>query len=306
MTDELLFGIDLGGTKTEGVVMHADGREVARLRQPTPKGDYAATLRTIRTVLRGLEQASGQRARRFGIGIPGSVSPATGKLRNGNSTWLNGQALIVDLEAATGCRVKAVNDANCLALSEARDGAAIGCAVVFAVILGTGVGGAVVIDGRLVDGAHGIGGEWGHVPLAGEGGGAACWCGRSGCNEVYLSGPAIVGDFRRAGGCADNVETIVGLAGSGDPLAVAALARHVARLARALGAIVNLIDPDLIVFGGGVSNLPGLLEALPVHLARHVFAPPEEKAMPVLALAKHGDSSGVRGAARLWEGIDDA
>ncbi|MBZ0130103.1 MAG: ROK family protein [Rhodobacteraceae bacterium] len=298
-----LFGIDLGGTKTEGVVLLADGSEALRHRLPTIPGSYAATLTTIKQLVATLEARSGLACQRLGIGIPGSVSPATGLVRNANSTWINGQPFHSDIAAALDRPVRIANDANCLALSEARDGAGAGADPLFAVILGTGVGGGLVIGGRIVVGAHGLGGEWGHVPLAGGAvAGAACFCGRSGCNETWLSGPALLRDHLANGGQSlERVEEVVELARAGDKAASAALARYRERLARALGSIVNIVDPAMIVLGGGVSNLPGLAEDLPGLIARHIFAAPDDRVTIRVVRAHWGDSSGVRGAARLWE-----
>lgn len=298
-----LFGIDLGGTKTEGVVLLADGTEVLRHRVPTVPGSYGATLTSIKHLIATLEANSGLACRRVGIGIPGSISPQTGNVRNANSTWINGQPFQSDIEAALDRPVRIANDANCLALSEARDGTGQGAESLFAVILGTGVGGGLVIGERIVTGAHGLGGEWGHVPLPGENSsGKACFCGRSGCVETWLSGPALLGDYlSNGGGAAERVEDIVARAASGDIAAEAALNRWRQRLGRGLGMIVNIVDPAMIVLGGGLSNLPGLADDLPGLIAPHVFAAPDDRVEIPVALAYWGDSSGVRGAARLWE-----
>jgi fructokinase len=299
---DLRLGIDLGGTKTEAVVLTADGAEIARQRVPTVKGRYAATLETVSALVQQMELRAGQRFTRFGIGIPGSVSPRTGLVRNANSTWINGKPLALDLERKTGRAIRISNDANCLALSELHDGAAKGAASVFAVILGTGVGGGLVLNRQIVEGAHGLGGEWGHIPLAHEGKDApTCFCGRRGCMEQYLSGPAIVRDYLASGGqTAEAVEVINARAEAGEDLAMQVLARHLARLGRGLGAIVNVIDPEMFVLGGGVSNLAGLIESLPGVIAPHVFAAKDDMIEIKVRRAKWGDSSGVRGAARLW------
>ncbi|NOX72924.1 MAG: ROK family protein [Alphaproteobacteria bacterium] len=298
----LRLGIDLGGSKTEGVVLAADGFEIARRRVPTVKGSYAATLATVNSLVLEMEKLAGQRFGRFGIGIPGSISPRTGLVRNANSTWINNRPLGVDLERKTGRVVRISNDANCLALSEMHDGAAQGAHAVFAVILGTGVGGGLVLNGQIINGAHGLAGEWGHIPLAHEDLNAPpCFCGRRGCLEQYLSGPAIVRDYLASGGDgAENVEEISARAQAGEDLAKSVLARHLARLGQGLGTIVNVLDPEVLVLGGGVSNLPGLIKALPGAIAPHVFAAKGDMIEIKVRRAKWGDSSGVRGAARLW------
>ena len=300
--NRLLAGVDLGGTKIEVLAMRADGEEVLRLRRPTPRGDYEATLDQIAGLIEDLEVSSGMRIERVGVGIPGSPSPKSGLVRNANSTWLNGRPFEGDLARRLDRLVRVANDANCLALSEARDGAAAGANPVFAVILGTGVGGGLVVDGRIVGGAHGIGAEWGHIPLPGASGDAApCFCGRQDCVETYLSGPGLVADFVRHGGAATRVEEILAASENGDEGAQKALERHLERLGRALGLIVNIVDPEVIVLGGGVSRLPGLAARLPQALAPHMFLPPRDLDLPRITLAAFGDSSGVRGAARLWE-----
>ncbi|MCX8017078.1 MAG: ROK family protein, partial [Rhodocyclaceae bacterium] len=228
------LGIDLGGTKTEIIALDETGAERLRERVPTPRGDYAATLATIVALVRRAEAKVGAGGTAtVGIGIPGAESPVTGLVKNANSTWLNGRPLRADLEAALGRPVRIMNDANCFALSEATDGAAAGAAVVFGVILGTGVGGGLVVAGRTLIGPNAIAGEWGHNPLPGAEEGRPCWCGRTDCIETYLCGPALAA----AGGAGDE----------------AAMARYEARLARALAGVINLIDPDVIVLGGGVS-----------------------------------------------------
>lgn len=297
----MLFGIDLGGTKTEGVVLHPSGEEFLRLRVPTVKGSYAACLTTIEDLVSSLEQESGHACKQLGIGIPGSVSPRTGLVRNGNSTWLNGKPLQDDLTERLARPVRLANDANCFALSEARDGAAKGAAAVFAVILGTGVGGGIVFDGKIVEGAHGIGGEWGHMPLPEQTNGPDCFCGRKGCVETYLAGPSVVRLYRESGGeRVAGLEELVALAENEEPLALSALALFRKRLGLALGVIVNTIDPDVFVLGGGVSNLPGLVQELPDLIAPHVFAAPSDQVRIEVVKARWGDSSGVRGAAWLW------
>ena len=295
----MLIGIDVGGTKIEGIAIGAAGDELARLRRPTPRHDYDATIRAITSVVEALERDTGGRGS-VGIGIPGTVSRQSGLIKNANSTWLNGQPLAADLARALGREVRLANDANCFALSEATDGAAAGAAVVFGVILGTGCGGGIAVDGRVLEGPNGLAGEWGHNPLpspqAGEWPGQSCYCGRSGCIETFLSGPGLKVDFVSSGGPALDAAAIFERA-TVDPLAAAAVARYEERLARALTAVINLLDPDVIVLGGGLSNAERLYRNVPPLLAPFGGEPPRTK----LVRAKHGDSSGVRGAAWLWK-----
>ena len=292
------FGIDLGGTKIEIVALDDGGAVRLRRRVATPAG-YQATVEAIAGLVHAAEQETGTRGT-VGVGIPGSLSPVTGLVRNANSQALNGQALDRDLAAAIGRAVRITNDANCLAMSEAADGAGAGYRTVFAVIIGTGCGGGIVTSGRILDGPNGTAGEWGHTPLpwmrAEEFPGPRCWCGRHGCLETYLSGTGLAmdcdgPDARAAGG-------IPARAAAGDAKAAAALARHADRLARALGMIVNILDPDVIVLGGGLSNMQHLYATVPGLMARHVFG---DVARTPVVQAKHGDSSGVFGAARLWD-----
>ncbi|MBS7791411.1 ROK family protein [Roseococcus sp. SDR] len=289
------IGIDLGGTKTEVVALGVSGEVLLRRRQPTPP-DYAGVIQNIAALVQGAEAELGARGT-VGVGIPGSLSPATGLVRGANSIWLNGGRLDVDLAAALGRPVRLSNDANCLALSEAADGAGAGASSVFAVILGTGVGGGLVIGGRLVEGFNRIGGEWGHNPLPwmteAEFPGPACWCGKRGCIETFLSGPALAADADGPG-----ARDASGLPARRDEAARAALARHTDRLARALAAVVNLVDPEVIILGGGLSNMAHLYEDLPRLLPRHVFS---DVVRTRILPARHGDSSGVLGAARLWD-----
>ncbi len=300
------YGIDLGGTKIEGVVLAPDGKELIRHRIRTPRGDYTATIRAIADLVGFMERETGIASARVGVGIPGSASPRTGLVRNANSTWINGRPLERDLNEALARPVRLANDANCLALSESIDGAARGADSVFAVILGTGVGGGLVINGRIIAGAHGLAGEWGHVPLPDMPEGARpCFCGRRGCIETWLSGPAITQQYRDAGGHAARLQGVVAASGRGEALAREVLARFVENLARALGMIVNIIDPEVIVLGGGVSNLPDLREGLASAIRPHVFASPSDGIEIDLRLARWGDSSGVRGAARLWDMTHD-
>ena len=285
------IGVDFGGTKIEAAALDAEGRFVARVRGPTPP-DYTDRLEATREVVAEAERQVGVRVSRLGVGGPGSPSPATGLMRNSNSTVLNGKPFPADLERVLERSVRYANDANCLALSEARDGAAAGEGVVFAVIVGTGCGGGIAVDGRLVDGRNRVAGEWGHTPLPWprpeELPGLACWCGRTNCLELWLSG---TGFARDAGRSAESV--VATPDGDGE----AALGRYIDRLGRALGVIADVLDPDVIVLGGGMSNLEALYDRLPTAIAPHVFSDvfdtPVRKAL-------HGDSSGVRGAAWLW------
>jgi fructokinase len=297
----LRIGIDLGGTKIEGLVLAPDGTERARLRIPAPRGDYDATIRALTGLVHSLETSAGGTAS-VGVGMPGSLSPATGLVQNSNSTWLNGRALDRDLEAALGRRLRFANDANCFALSEATDGAGAGARTVFGVIVGTGCGGGVVIGGRTVNGPRGIGGEWGHNPLPwsapDEHPGPPCWCGRLGCMEIWVSGTGLENDFERETGTRIAAQEIAGRAISGDRSAQAALDRHASRLGRGIAHVVNIVDPDVIVLGGGLSNLPHLYSTLPAVIAKHAFS---EMSTADVRPAKWGDASGVRGAAWLWD-----
>ena len=293
-------GVDFGGTKIEAAALNGTGAFLARVRRPNP-GRYGAAVALVRDLVAEAEQQAGGRAPAVGIGIPGSISPTTGRVRNANSTWLNGQPFREDLEGALGRPVRLQNDANCFALSEAVDGAAAGARVVFGAILGTGCGGGVVIDGRALEGCNGIAGEWGHSPLPWptpeEHRAHACWCGKTDCIETWVSGTAFREDYRRAAGLTADGRAIVERAAAGDPEAEACLDRYVDRLGRALAAMCNLLDPDAIVLGGGMSNVKPLYDRLPAVAPRHAFA--DSFATPILP-AKYGDSSGVRGAAWLW------
>jgi fructokinase len=290
------LGIDLGGSKIEVVALGDDGAEHLRERVATPQGDYAATLRAIAGLVAGAENELGAGGT-VGVGIPGAESKATGLIKNANSTWLIGQPLRRDLEAALGRPVRIMNDANCFALSEATDGAAAGAGVVFGVILGTGVGGGIVIDGKVLTGANAIAGEWGHNPMPGEHHRPACYCGRKGCIELYLSGPGMARDHRQQGGAALSPEQIVAQAATGDAECEATLARYEQRLARALATVINVVDPDVVVLGGGLSNIDRLYASVPALWGAHVFS---DRVDTRLVKAKFGDSSGVRGAAWLW------
>jgi fructokinase len=294
----LRFGIDLGGTKTEIVALDATGAIRLRQRAPTPPG-YAAVIALIGALVEAAEATLGAPGS-VGIGIPGSLSPATGLVRGANSIWLNGGRLDRDLAARLGRPVRLSNDANCLAMSEAADGAGAGFHTVFAVILGTGVGAGIVSGGRVMEGRNRIAGEWGHNPLpwmtAAEHPGPACWCGRRGCIESFLCGPALAADAD--GPEARDASALPARAAAGDAAASAALARHADRLARALAHVVNLLDPDCIVLGGGLSNLEHLYAAVPAHWGGYIFS---DTVTTPLRRARHGDSSGVLGAARLWD-----
>ena len=303
------IGIDLGGTKIEGLALSRDGAEVARGRIDTPN-NYERTLLAIEELISLLEDeasaVSGQEARgSVGVGIPGTLSPATRLVKNSNSTWLNGHAFDKDLETITGRPIRVMNDANCFALSEATDGAGMGAAVVFGVILGTGVGAGIVVEGRILEGHQGIGGEWGHNslpwPKDGEWPGPDCYCGRKGCIEVYVSGPGMVRDHEAVTGQRLSTRDIAANAARGDNHAVASCERYVDRLARGLASVINVLDPEIVVLGGGMSNLPALPEDVQTVLPRYVFT--DRVATRVLRNV-HGDSSGVRGAAWLWP-VDD-
>ena len=293
------IGIDLGGTKIEGLALADDGHEVARLRVATPRQDYAKTIDAIVSVVRSLERDAGQQGT-VGIGIPGTLSRLTGLVKNANSTWLNGQPLSEDLQRALDRDVRFENDANCFALSEATDGSAAGAEVVFGVILGTGCGGGIAVNGRVLTGANGIAGEWGHNPLPApqddERPGPRCYCGRNGCLEVFLSGPALSADYLRRGG--DDISAVdIAARATSDPLAASTLERYQERLARALTTVINVLDPDVIVLGGGLSNIERLYTNVPPLWAPFGGELPRTR----LVRARHGDSSGVRGAAWLWD-----
>ncbi len=300
VTSRFRIGIDLGGTKTEGVALDAAGSVRARRRLDTPVGDYSGTIAMIVAIVAAVEQQIGQGAS-VGVGMPGAISPATGLVKNANSTWLNGRPLQHDLEAALGRPVRLANDANCFALSEAVDGAAAGARTVFGAILGTGVGGGIAIGGRILAGANAIAGEWGHNPLAwpapDEVPGPPCWCGRRGCIETFLSGPGLAADHRRHTGQSLDPPAIVDAAGRGDPACSASLVRYSDRLARGLASVINLIDPDAIVLGGGLSAIAALYDEVPRRWARYVFS---DRLATRLLAPVHGASSGVRGAAWLW------
>jgi fructokinase len=294
------IGVDLGGTKIEGVLLDEAGAERARLRIPTPRGDYPATVAAVAGVVAELDARFGGNAS-VGVGIPGAVSPATGLIKNANATWLIGRELHRDLAAATGRQVRVANDANCFAVSEAVDGAGAAANVVFGVILGTGVGGGIALSGRALTGANAVAGEWGHNPLPWAGAEdeprAPCYCGKHGCIETYLSGNGIARAFLARSGHEQDAAGVASLAMEGDVTAKEVMAGYADRLARALASVINILDPDVIVLGGGLSNIASLYEAVPPLLPRWVFS---DRVATRLVRNRHGDSSGVRGAAWLW------
>lgn len=321
------LGIDLGGTKIEIIALDAQGNEYLRRRITTPQNDYSATIAAIAGLVREVESEL-EHTGSIGIGTPGALSAASGRMKNCNSTCLNRQPLKTDLEAALGREIRLSNDANCFTLSEATDGAAAGAGVVFGVILGTGVGGGIVVNGRVLNGANSIAGEWGHSPLPyfqfrhgqtdhldtgyhpatgepivhpwpteRECNGPQCYCGKKGCVEAWLSGPALAADHVRYGGEELPAHEIIQLANAGYGPCGKTLARYEERLARALAGVINLLDPDVIVLGGGLSNIQRLYETVPKLWPRYVFS---DRIDTRLVSPKHGDSSGVRGAAWLW------
>ncbi|MBV8494800.1 MAG: ROK family protein [Alphaproteobacteria bacterium] len=299
------IGIDLGGTKIEAAGLDAEGALRLRQRLPTPAHDYDGTIAAVATLVASIERDMG-RAASVGIAIPGTIVVETGLVKNANSVWLNGRPLGRDVEAALGRPVRFANDANCFALSEAADGAAAGCGTVFGVILGTGVGGGIVIGGRVLVGANAIAGEWGHNPLPAprlpeEWPGPPCYCGRTGCIETFLSGPGLAADHRRHGGATIDGPAIVDGAAAGDSQCRATLDRYAERLARALAGVINIIDPDAIVLGGGLSTMRHLYVDVPQHWGRHIIS---DTVATRLVPPMHGDSSGVRGAAWLWRPED--
>ena len=295
------IGLDVGGTKIELVALADDGTVAHRQRVATPRGDYVATLRVIAELVHRAERALGRSAS-VGIGMPGTISPATGVVKNANSVWLNGQAFHRDLEQALARPVRLANDANCFALSEASDGSAAGAAIVFGVIVGTGTGGGLVVHGRPLTGANAIAGEWGHNPLPWpddeERPGPPCYCGRFGCIETYLSGPGLSRDHACATGETLTAVEIAARAERGDAGAAASLERYAGRMARALATVINIVDPDVIVLGGGMSNISRLYTRVPELLPAFVFS---DHVATRIVPPLHGDASGVRGAAWLWE-----
>jgi fructokinase len=293
------LGIDLGGTKTEIIALGDNGEELLRRRWPTPQGDYSATVATVAALVEEAERELGRQCT-VGVGIPGAVSAATGRVKNANSIWLIGQPLRQDLEIALRREVRLANDANCFALSEAIDGAAAGADVVFGVILGTGVGGGIVVRGHVLAGANSIAGEWGHNPLPNSDAAAPpdCYCGKRGCVETFLSGPGLKNDHGSTTGQILYPAEIVALAAAGDTTCEATMQRYESRLARALAFVINIVDPDVIVLGGGLSNIERLYANVPHLWGEHIFS---DHVVTRLVKNRHGDSSGVRGAAWLWE-----
>ena len=294
------IGIDLGGTKIEGIVLDSVGAEVKRARIAAPHGDYSATLNAIAGLVEEIDPTPGN-STPVGIGIPGTVSPATGLVKNANSTWLIGHPFDLDLSKCLNRLVRVANDANCFAISEATDGAGRDRSVVFGVILGTGVGGGIVIDGTLVNGGNAIAGEWGHTPLpwmtSDEYPGPACYCGRQGCIESFVSGPGFERNFAQITRRALSAAEIVAAAEAGDVDATAALTRYEDQLSRSLTVLINIIDPDVIVLGGGLSKIARLYDNLPTRIAEHAFS---DSIVTPIVPAVHGDAGGVRGAAWLW------
>ena len=291
------IGIDIGGTKIEGIALDAAGRILFRERIPTPAGEYDATVAAVASLVERIENNT-KNTGSIGIGIPGAISPATGLVKNANSTCLIGMPLDRDIEQALAREVRIANDADCFALSEASDGAAAGCPSVFGVILGTGVGGGIVIDGTPLSGPNAIAGEWGHNPMPGEVTGMpVCYCGRTGCIETYLSGPGLSADHRASSGETLSPPEIVAAAGDGNHDAEATIARYEHRLARAVATVINIVDPSAIVLGGGLSGIDRLYRNVPALLPLYVFS---DTVKTAFLPPKYGDSSGVRGAAWLW------
>jgi fructokinase len=295
------IGIDLGGTKIEAIALDDDGEMLLRRRIPSPRDDYNATLEAVVGLVRQIEKDLAD-VGSIGVGIPGTISPANGLVKNANSTWLIGRPLADDLTARLGRPIRFANDANCFAVSEATDGAGAGAAVVFGVIVGTGTGGGVVVRGQPLVGPNGIAGEWGHNPLPwpsrDEWPGPPCYCGRTGCIETFLSGPGLARDYGEPGAGNVSALDIAARAERGEPQAAACLDRYEDRMARALASVINVLDPEVIVLGGGLSNVDRLYTAVPQRWGPFVFS---DRVDTRLVRAAHGDSSGVRGAAWLWE-----
>jgi len=293
------IGIDFGGTKVEAAALDASGAFLARVRAPNP-GAYDAAVRTVRDLVAQVEQQAQARGT-VGIGTPGSISPSTGVMRNANSTYLNGRRFREDLHEALGRDIRMANDANCLALSEAVDGAAAGARVAFAIIIGTGCGGGLVVDGQLIEGHNGIAGDWGHMPLPwpndGEAPGPECWCGQHGCLEMWVSGTGLQRDYEEHSARQLGGEEIIARFRAGEPAANGAFDRYVDRLGRAIAVVCNTVDPDAIVLGGGLSNVAEIYDRLPGVIESRVFS---DSWSARIGPARWGDSSGVRGAARLW------
>ncbi|MDA1097872.1 MAG: ROK family protein [Proteobacteria bacterium] len=295
------IGVDLGGTKIEALALADDGVELRRLRVPTPQDDYQAIVLALRDLVAAVADGLGAAGTPVGVAIPGAVSPATGLIKNANSTCLIGKPFDVDLAAALGCPVRMANDANCFSLSEASDGAARGADSVFGVIVGTGTGAGIVLGGRLHEGPNLIAGEWGHVPLPwpedDERPGPPCYCGKRGCIETFLSGPGLSLGYEMATGGALNAHEIAALAAQGDAAAEACMARYERRMAKSLGMVISILDPAVIVLGGGLSNISRLYDRVPALWGEFAFS---DRLSTRLLPAEHGDSSGVRGAAWLW------
>ncbi len=300
MNAGLRIGVDLGGSKIEVIALEVSGQPILRRRVATPQGDYGGTLKAIADLVTGAEAELGCRAR-VGICTPGAISPATGLLKNSNSVCLNGKPLLTDLQQCLKREVRIANDADCFALSEASDGAASGAASVFGVIVGTGTGGGLVVAGRLLAGPNAIAGEWGHNPLPWpndqERPGPVCYCGKTGCIETWLSGPGLERDYFQATGVALKAERIAEQKRRAEPAAVACMQRYTDRMARALATVINLVDPEVVVLGGGVGNIGDLYDTVPQAWGRYVFS---DSVATRLVRPLHGDSSGVRGAAWLW------
>jgi fructokinase len=299
-SDSLRIGVDLGGTKIEFIALERNGTELHRHRIATPRHDYEGTVRSIADGVKEMEKQLSRTAT-VGVGIPGTVSTRTGLVKNANSTWLNGKPFDRDLSRALEREVRCANDANCLAVSEATDGAGAGKHLVFAVILGTGCGGGIAVNGRVHSGSNGVAGEWGHNMLpwmrADEFPGSACYCGKNGCIETWISGTGLQKDYERAAKISLRGPEILARSAAGEPEAIAALDRFEDRLARGLAGVINLLDPDVIVMGGGASQISRIYKNVPALLKEYVFG---KEADTPLVPAKHGDSSGVRGAAWLW------
>jgi len=299
-TNSLRIGVDLGGTKIEFIALERNGTELHRHRIATPRHDYEGTVRAIADGVKEMEKQLSRTAT-VGVGIPGTVSTRTGLVKNANSTWLIGKPFDKDLSRALEREVRCANDANCLAVSEATDGAGAGKHVVFAVILGTGCGGGIAVDGRVHSGSNGVAGEWGHNTLpwmrADEFPGPPCYCGKNGCIETWISGTGLEKDYERATKISLRGPEIFARCEAGEPAALAALDRFEDRLTRGLAGVINLLDPDMIVMGGGASQISRIYKNVPVRLEEYVFG---KEADTPLVPAKHGDSSGVRGAAWLW------
>ena len=298
--DSIRIGVDLGGTKIEFIALERDGAELHRHRIPTPRFDYEGTVRAITDGVKEMERQLGRTAS-VGVGIPGTVSTRSGLVKNANSTWLNGRPFDKDLSSTLGREVRCANDANCLAVSEATDGAGVGRHIVFAVILGTGCGGGIAVDGRVHGGSNGVAGEWGHNTLpwmrAEEFPGPPCYCGKNGCIETWISGTGLEQDYERATKMSLRGPEILARSEAGQPAALAALERFEDRLTRGLASVINLLDPEVIVMGGGASQISRIYKNVPARLKEYVFG---KEADTPLVPAKHGDSSGVRGAAWLW------